>query len=411
MRVFLVVSFAFSWTIGLVVWGLGSDLHVLVRTLLLSVYMFGPAVGAVAAQRVAGASVVVDLQARLRTKRAWLAAWLAPVALQPLVIGFALLWPDVTWSPEFTGFLERLSSSLTPTQVAEASAQLQAIPRPAFVALLLAQALGAGISINAVAAFGEELGWRGYLYKQWAHLGFWRRALVVGAIWGVWHAPIILQGHNYPQHPVIGVGMMVVFCVLLAPLMDLARERGASVWAAAIMHGTVNASAGFGRRQDGADGVLHRVCQGHLVAVVQGPPQKGAHRGVDVKGAAKARREDAQAEAEAVDHLDAGEHVFAVAVVDAGEAETNGDVGLDERQERRRERQRRRSRGAEANVGVVVVDVHAEAGAARDAGPDAEGPTRASALISACTAVYGEEEEEAAESESTAHVQGWRRLV
>lgn len=38
---------------------------------------------------------------------------------------------------------------------------------------------------------------------------------------------------------------MTVFCVLLAPLLDLARAHGGSVWAAAIMHGTINAAGGL----------------------------------------------------------------------------------------------------------------------------------------------------------------------
>ena len=241
---YLLIAFGSSWAIAGLLWWLGPGLHVGLRTALLTLYMFGPALAAVLAQRAAGEPVLGPLAVRLRPNRWWLLAWLLPLALQPLVLGVALLHPDVSLSLDFSGLFARLAASLPPEQVAQARAQLEAMP-PAVLALALSvQPLVAGATINALAAFGEELGWRGWLHRHWSGLGFWRRSVLVGAIWGLWHAPIILQGHNYPQHPVLGVGLMVVFCVLLAPLHELVRVRGGSVWAAAVLHGSVNASAG-----------------------------------------------------------------------------------------------------------------------------------------------------------------------
>ena len=44
-------------------------------------------------------------------------------------------------------------------------------------------------------------------------LGRNRALLVTGVIWGIWHAPVILMGYNYPTQPVLGVLLMVVFCI------------------------------------------------------------------------------------------------------------------------------------------------------------------------------------------------------
>ena len=38
--------------------------------------------------------------------------------------------------------------------------------------------------------------------------------------------------------------MMVLFCVLLAPVIGLMRERGKSVFAASLFHGTLNGFSG-----------------------------------------------------------------------------------------------------------------------------------------------------------------------
>lgn len=243
---YLGVTCAFSWSL----WGLlallGPQTHVAVRLVVMTVSMFGPALGAVVAQRRAGEAIAEPLGVVMKPNRWWLVAWLLPLALQPMVLAFGLLMPGVEWSPDFGGLLERLGPSLPPDKLAEAKQQLEALPRAGLMALMAGQALIAGISINALAAFGEELGWRGWLSRHFAGLGFWRRSGLIGVLWGLWHAPIILQGHNYPQHPVAGVPMMVAFCVLLAPLHELVRLRGGSVWAAAVLHGSVNASAGFG---------------------------------------------------------------------------------------------------------------------------------------------------------------------
>ncbi len=68
-------------------------------------------------------------------------------------------------------------------------------------------------------------------------------SLLVGLIWGVWHAPLIAMGHNYPQHPIPGIAMMIAWCVLLAPLFTYIRIRSGSVIAASILHGTLNGTA------------------------------------------------------------------------------------------------------------------------------------------------------------------------
>lgn len=98
--------------------------------------------------------------------------------------------------------------------------------------------------INGLFTLGEELGWRGFLFNEMRFLGFIKSNLIIGTIWGFWHAPIILQGHNYPEHPVAGVFMMVVFCISLAFLMSYARIKTKTVIAPALLHGMVNAGAG-----------------------------------------------------------------------------------------------------------------------------------------------------------------------
>jgi membrane protease YdiL (CAAX protease family) len=174
-----------------------------------------------------------------KPNRWFLAAWLLPALLSIVTLGVSLLLPGVDYSPSMEGVSRyySVSPSVAPEQFA-----LLGLP-PLISVLLLG--LIAGPTINALFAFGEEIGWRGFLHRELAHLGFWKLSCVTGFIWGLWHAPLILHGLNYPQHPVEGLGMMIVFTTLLSPLLSYIRIRTKSVVGAAITHGTVNAVAGI----------------------------------------------------------------------------------------------------------------------------------------------------------------------
>ena len=77
------------------------------------------------------------------------------------------------------------------------------VPRE-FVDLIITQNLLVPLLIpfamlmNTFFAFGEEYGWRGYLTPKLAkRMGWVGASLVVGALWGLWHAPVLLLGHNF----------------------------------------------------------------------------------------------------------------------------------------------------------------------------------------------------------------------
>ena len=102
----------------------------------------------------------------------------------------------------------------------------------------------AGITINALAAFGEEFGWRNYLVGALREVKFWKAALFIGVVWGIWHFPLILMGHNYPNEPQWGVLMMVGMCILLGIIELYFVLKAKSMVVAAVFHGTINALAG-----------------------------------------------------------------------------------------------------------------------------------------------------------------------
>ncbi len=236
--VFLAITFAISWTVAAVIYISPISYGSAASLVLVAIgYMWAPGFAALFVAWRSPTSVRRLLGLYLGRLR-WVAlAWTLPVALVGVTIGVGALFPGIAFTTDPTAFLRQ--AGLSADEVATAMALLDAVPLPAFV-LFAAQGLAAGLTINAVAALGEELGWRGLLLHALAPLGFWKASLVIGAIWGIWHAPLIVQGHNYPGAPIAGAIMMTVACTALAPVLTYVTVRAGTVFAAAFFHGTLN---------------------------------------------------------------------------------------------------------------------------------------------------------------------------
>lgn len=194
---------------------------------LTSVYMFSPLVaGGVVC--VANGIRFSEVGLRLGRPR-WLAlAALLSLPLVAVALLFSVLVPEVVFAPS----VEPIPGLGLPTGVIGVVATLAVI-------------LALGATVNAIFAFGEEFGWRGYLLWELAPLGFWRASAAIGTIWGIWHAPAILEGYNYPSFPIVGVVAMVAVGVALSPVYTYLVIRAESVLAAALLHGVFNSSAGL----------------------------------------------------------------------------------------------------------------------------------------------------------------------
>ncbi|MCK5242935.1 CPBP family intramembrane metalloprotease [bacterium] len=242
---FIGLTFFFCWLMVALFFVFGGKWDTPASFGMIAIYMFMPMVVAIIVQKFIYKEPLKEpLGISFKLNRWFVVAWLLPPVLAFATLGVSLLFPGVEYSTEMAGMFERFKSLLTPEQLAQMESQTSTLPiHPIWLTLL--QGLVAGVTINAIFGFGEELGWRGLLQRELGYLEFWKSSVIIGAIWGIWHAPIILQGHNYPEHPVAGVFMMTIWCILLAPIFSYVRLKAQSVIAAAIIHGSFNATAGL----------------------------------------------------------------------------------------------------------------------------------------------------------------------
>ena len=104
----------------------------------------------------------------------------------------------------------------------------------------------AGLTVNALFALGEEIGWRGLLWDELKpKLGFILSNIVIGVVWSLWHAPLILLfGYSFPHHrDLIGISMYTLSLIVLSFILSLLREGSGKLYSPSVMHGTFNALA------------------------------------------------------------------------------------------------------------------------------------------------------------------------
>ena len=230
-KLLVFIVFAFLPMVGI---GLAIDPATPMLNLGLSAgAMLLPMIAVIITQLIFKEPVLKGLDVSFKINAWWVIGWLLMPVLAMVVLGVTLLMPGAEWTPDNEMVQMGLAS------------MPEGIGLAGFIALTLVSGLFAGVTLNALFAFGEEIAWRGYLLKLFSGKSFLTTALCTGVIWGLWHAPLILKGHNYPMHPEAGILMMVAMCLLLTPMLMYFRLKSGSVIVPAIMHGTYNAVVGI----------------------------------------------------------------------------------------------------------------------------------------------------------------------
>ncbi|WP_033104867.1 CPBP family intramembrane glutamic endopeptidase [Microbacterium profundi] len=243
---FILLACGSAWLVALPLWldgGLANPL----AGILIPVMMFTPALAVLIVMLVLRPVPRGD---RLRFLGIWplrpakRVVWMmvlglfAPIVVIAVSVAVAALFGWVRLDlVGFSGFAEQLAASLP-----------AGVPAPPATAVILAQLLAipfAAATINALLAFGEELGWRGFLVPALRQYGTWPALLISGGVWGLWHSPLILLGYNFGVTDITGVLLMTAGCIAWGVLLGWLRLRSASLWPAVFAHGAMNAAGGM----------------------------------------------------------------------------------------------------------------------------------------------------------------------
>lgn len=235
--IFTGFAILFAWLPCLWLMATGAANNTTYRALVFSGCMFAPALASLLTRALTKEGFAeMRLHFNFRgSLRYYLAAWFGPSLFVTLgaVLYFAL-FPS-QFDPQAAAFAAQVN-----------------MPAEQLRSLLYGQMLlgvAAGPLLNLVPALGEELGWRGYLLPRLLKTTTPAKAVLIsGAIWGVWHAPMIAMGHNYGTGyflwPWAGIAAMTVFCIAVGIFLAWIAEKTDSAWPCAMAHAGLNAVAG-----------------------------------------------------------------------------------------------------------------------------------------------------------------------
>ncbi|PII83705.1 hypothetical protein BMH32_06350 [Leucobacter sp. OLJS4] len=259
---FIVVSFGLAWLVCLPLWTLDPKTPAFptLFSLLASATMFTPGI-AVLVVRLMGAPgrrlerrrgvAPEERGGFLRFLGMWplrpakrvvwftVAALFLPILLTFATVGVAAAcgWLRLDLVG-FSAYADAIRASLP------AQNPIEALPPIAVLVAIQLISMPFGALFNSLLAFGEEVGWRGWLLPALRPLGTWPALLGSGVIWGLWHSPLILLGYNFGRTDWTGVAFMVLGCVAWGVFFGWLRLRSGSVWPAVVGHGALNAAAG-----------------------------------------------------------------------------------------------------------------------------------------------------------------------
>jgi uncharacterized protein len=110
-----------------------------------------------------------------------------------------------------------------------------------FVLILLLLST-AGFLPSMVFALGEEIGWRGLLVPELARItSFTKTALISGAVWSIYHYPLILFSEYNSGTPKVYALIVFTWMVVASSyIYAWFRLKSGSVWTAVILHASHN---------------------------------------------------------------------------------------------------------------------------------------------------------------------------
>ncbi len=159
-----------------------------------------------------------------------LIALAAPLAYCAVVYG-------LTW---LTGL-----GKLDPTMMSQIQARWGGLTSSPFLQVVLS-VLVSGlvmVPIGLISGLGEEIGWRGLLVPEMMKLtSFNRTALITGAIWTLYHLPLIFfADYNLPGVPKwYGALMFTAMVMGVSFLFVWLRVQSGSLWPPAVLHSSHN---------------------------------------------------------------------------------------------------------------------------------------------------------------------------
>jgi membrane protease YdiL (CAAX protease family) len=163
------------------------------------------------------------------------AKWLGLAYLLPILYG-ALIY-GIVWLLGLGGF--------TAEAIAGQMAQLGMADAPAWQMVAVYMLLMGTIVFvrrSLLSSFGEELGWRGFLFPELHRMtSFTTASLISGVVWVLFHLPVILFSDYHSGAPkAFAVVVFFISTIAHTFVINWLRAKSGSMWPAVLLHASHN---------------------------------------------------------------------------------------------------------------------------------------------------------------------------
>jgi membrane protease YdiL (CAAX protease family) len=163
------------------------------------------------------------------------AKWLGLAYLLPILYGAVVY--GIVWLARQGGFTTEVVAG-----VASELGMSDASPVQMVVVYALLMGTIVFLRNSLPGAFGEELGWRGFLFPELQRMvSFTTASLIGGVVWVLFHLPLILfSDYNSTAPRAFAVVMFFISAIALTFVHNWFRARSGSVWPAVFLHASHN---------------------------------------------------------------------------------------------------------------------------------------------------------------------------
>jgi membrane protease YdiL (CAAX protease family) len=233
---YLAITFGLAWLLWEIPLRLGNFEGTAMFQLIIVPGAFAPAIAAIVVRKWITGEGFGDAAFHLRFRQSWryyLIGLLLPFAVTATIAGLSIASgtgkPNLEIQQSITAIIP--GANINPSTVS-------------FLWILLPFQFAFNAVLATPLLWGEEFGWRGYLQLRLFPEKPLLAAVVTGIIWGIWHYPLNIRGYNYPEHPLLGLLIFPVSCILLSIILGWLRMKSGSIWTVCLAHSATNAIGG-----------------------------------------------------------------------------------------------------------------------------------------------------------------------
>jgi membrane protease YdiL (CAAX protease family) len=214
---------------------------------LAGLYMLGPAIAAIITRIFFYENKFKDANLSFGRARDYVKFWAIALGISILSISIYTLLGSITWDFSGQAFLNQLAE-----QFALSGQNINDLPAGLTPQMMLIIYFIGGLTIfnilpGIITGFGEEFGWRGFMFPRMYKIKPWIAFIVGGLIWYAWHVPLVLvisQSQDFTlAQTVLNISALAMGAICTHAFLAYAYIKSNNVWVASVTHITLDNAA------------------------------------------------------------------------------------------------------------------------------------------------------------------------